>query len=393
MDIAQYIFPFIMAVISNSLMIVIIYFLRKIPAFAGLFNVGFIVMLYAFCLLRIFVPIEFPMAQIRLRDPVVLARVLKTLVVYTDEARNYSLPSVVAWVIIGVWVVGTLAFAIRSIVRQKSFRTYLMANGDYSTDRERAVFSEVAKEILKSDSKVTLRKTDAIEGAVVIGLIHQTVLIPDDEYTEDELRLIFRHECMHIRNRDLWLKLLVLIYCCIFWWNPFTYLLKSDLDLTLEMKCDLSATKGFSDDQVLMYVETLKNHAVTQNRKKIPFVVSSELVDGKKKDRLTLRISKLLALPSNKAKQITVNVLAAVLFVSVFAASYLVIWQPYFDDVLDDEYYEFKEVGKIVDDSNAYLVKADDGSYLFYYSDFPPEHISKEEVEQGMYEDYPIYEK
>ena len=392
MDIAQYIFPFMMAVISNSLMIVIIWFLRKIPAFAGLFNVGFMAMLYAFCLLRIFVPIEFPMAQIRLRDQVVYTALIEPMLSY-DSVRSVHYLSINAVIILGVSIVVALILGIRSIAVQKSFKKYLIANGDYATDMERTLFSEVAKDVLKNDSKVTLRKTDAIEGAVVIGLIHPIVLIPDDDYSEDELRMIFRHECTHIRNRDLWVKLLVQVYCCIFWWNPFAYLLKSDLDLTLEMKCDLSTTKGFSDEQVLSYVETLKNRSVTRKRKRIPFVVSSELVDGKKKDRLTQRVHKLLVLSPNKAKQITVNVLAAVIFLSVFAASYLVIWQPFFAGEVDEEYYELEQEGEIVDDSNAYLFKDSSGNYWFCISGFSPEPIPKEEVEQGLFADYPIYEE
>lgn len=393
MDVPQFIFPFIMAVISNSLMIVIIYFLRKIPYFARLFNVGFMVMLYAFCLLRIFVPIEFPMAQIRLRDPVVYTWLIESFSVYDDKVHTGSHLNLAAWIIIGVWAAVALILAVRTIVLHRNFRKYLMANGDYATDNERALFAEVANEVLKHSSNVSLRKTDVIQGAVVVGLIHQTVLIPDETYSEEELRMMFRHECMHIRNKDLWIKLLVQIYCCVFWWNPFAYLLKSDLDLTLEMKCDLNTTKGFSDDQVLTYVETLKNRSVTNKNKKTPFIVSSELVDGKKKDQLIQRIRKLLSLSPSKAKQITVHVLTLVLFLLVFAASYLFIWQPYYEEEFEIEHYELKEDGIIVDNSNAYLVKDGDGNYLFYYSDYPPEPIPKEEVEQGMYDDYPIYEK
>ena len=394
MDFERLIFPFVMAVISNSLMIIIIYFLRKIPAFARLFNVGFMVMLYAFCLLRIFVPIEFPMVQIRLRDPVFYAWFIESFAVYDDAAHNTSHPNIFAWIILGIWVVGSLILAVRSIVLHRNFKKYLMANGDYATDRERAVFSEVAKEVLKNDANVSLRKTDVIEGTVVVGLIHQTVLIPDESYSEEELRMMFRHECMHIRNKDLWIKLLVQIYCCIFWWNPFAYLLKSDLDLTLEMKCDLNTTKGFSDDQVLTYVETLKKRSITKKRKKVPFIVSSELADGKKKDQLLERVRKLLALSPSKIKQITFHLLTLVLFLSIFVASYLFIWQPDFSEKeMQEEFYEFEKVGEIVDRSNAYLVKNSDGNYTFYFNNEACETILKEEVEQGMYNDYPIYEK
>lgn len=393
MDIEQLIFPFIMAVITNSIMIVIIYFLRKIPYFANLFNVWFMVILYLFCLLRIFLPIEFPGIQIILRDYTVYAALIEPLIQY-DNVHNVHYPSIIAWTIISAWIAGVVILSIRALVVQKIFKKYLLANGDYSTDEERAVFIEVARDVLKSDKNVSLRKTDAIDGTFVIGLIHQTVFIPDIEYTENELRMMLRHECMHIKNKDLWIKLLVQIYCCIFWWNPFAYLLKKDLDLTLEMKCDLNTTESFSDKEKILYVETLHKHSVSQNQKNVPFVVSAELVDNKKKDRLLERVKKLLAEQPNKAKQILVNTLVAILFLLIFASSFIFIWQPNFrEDELEEEYYELAEDGEIVDGEDAYLVNNKDGTYTFYAENIPLEVIPKEEVEKGMYKDFPIHEK
>ena len=392
MDIEQLIFPFIMAVITNSIMIVMIYFLRKIPAFANLFSVWFMVVLYLFCVLRIFLPIEFPDVQIIINDFAFYADVIKPLIIY-DDIHCVSHPSMLAWIIICIWVAGMIILGIRSLVLQRNYKKYLLANGDYSNDEERTAFSEVAKEILRTGKNVSLRKTDAIDRTVVIGLVRKTVLIPDKTYSDTELRMIFRHECMHIKDNDLWIKLLIQIYCCIFWWNPFAYLLKKDLDLFLEMKCDLNTTEAFSDAEILLYVETLRNQSVTRKQKKAPFVVSAELVDGKKKNRLLARIKKLLAAPPNKAKQAAVNGLAAILLISIFISSFIFIWQPIYDDDLDEEYYELADGGEIVDGDNAYLLKDSDGNYWFYVADFSPELIPKEEVEQGMYEDYPIYEE
>ena len=392
MDIGQLIFPFVMAVITNSIMIVMIYFLRKIPYFANLFNVSFMVILYLLCVLRIFLPIEFPEIQIKLEDHTVYTAIIQPLIKY-DDAHNFSYPSTIAWIIIGVWIVGIIILAIRSLVVQRNFKKYLFANGDYATEKERALFIEVASEVLRSDKNISLRKTDAIDSTFVIGLVHQTVFIPDKEYTENELRMALRHECMHIRNKDLWIKLLIQIYCCIFWWNPIAYLLKKDLDLTLEMKCDLNTIKFYSDKEKLLYVEMLQKQSVSQHRKNVPFVVSAELVDNKKKDRLLERVKKLLAEPPNKAKQILVNTLVAILFLLIFASSFIFIWQPSFrEDELEEEYYELAEGGEIVDGSMAYLIKNSDGNYTFYLENEPQMDVPKEEVEKGMYKDFPIYE-
>ena len=391
MDIRQFIFPFIMAILANSLMIVIIYFLRKIPLFANLFSVGFMVILYLLCILRIILPIELPGIQIILRDQSFYTWFKEIIFVYDDAAHSGSHLSIIPWIILGVWVLGAVILGVRSLSVQRSFKKYLFANGDYSTDEERDLLSAIAQEVLKSDRNISLRKTDAVDRIIVVGLIHKTILIPDDDYSVDELKMIFRHECMHIKGKDLWIKLLIQIYCCVFWWNPVAYLLKKDLDLTLEMKCDFNTTKDFSDGEKLLYIDTLKNRSVSKKRKP-PFVVSAELVDGKKKAKLMERIQKLLSIPPNKAKQFAIQTLSAILLFAIFVGSYLFIWQPSFNDEMSEEYYELKEGGEIVDDSVAYLVKKDDGNYTFYADNIPLEEIPKEEVEKGLYDDFPIYE-
>ncbi len=389
MDIGQFVFPFIMAVLTNSLMIVIIYFLRKVPYFSNLFSVWFMVILYLFCVLRIFLPIEFPGLQVILADRSVYVSVFEAFI--KRDADGIARPNTALIIFLCVWAVGIIIIGIRNIVSQRRFTRYLMANGDYATDHEREIFYGVVKDVLKSDKNVALRKTDVITGTLVVGLIHKTVLIPDETYSDDELRMMFRHECMHIKNKDLWIKLLIQIYCCVFWWNPFAYLLKSDLDISLEMKCDLNATKDLSDAEKLTYIETLKNRSVKKSGDK-PFVICAELTDGKKKSKLVTRIKAILADPPKRAGQAIWNTMIAILFVGIFVGSYVFIWQPFYGFEINDEQYSIGYNGYIVNNTNGYLVKQKDGNYLFYVADFPPEKITKEEVEQGMYEGYTIYE-
>lgn len=390
MDIGQFVFPFIMAVITNSIMIVIIYFLRKVPYFSNFFSIWFMVILYLFCVLRIFLPIEFPDIQIVLADQSVYVSVFEAFI--QRDADGIARPNTALIIFLCIWAAGIIIIGLWSLLSQRRFYRYLMSNGDYATDHERAIFSDVVKDVLKSDKNVALRKTDAVTGTLVIGLIHKTVLIPDETYTDEELKMMFRHECMHIKNKDLWIKLLIQIYCCIFWWNPFAYLLKSDLDVSLEMKCDLNATKGFSDYEKLAYVETLKKRSVISIGRK-PFIVSAELADGKKKSKLLDRIKAVLAEPPKKAGQVVVNTLIALLFVGIFVGSYVFIWQPYYgvEFSIVEDYISENEY--VIDDEQGYLVEQNDGSYLFYVSKFPPINVSKEEVEGGLYEGYPIYEK
>ena len=41
---------------------------------------------------------------------------------------------------------------------------------------------------------------------VILGLWHPTIMMPDNDYTQDELIYILRHETEHYYQHDLWIK-------------------------------------------------------------------------------------------------------------------------------------------------------------------------------------------
>ena len=103
------------------------------------------------------------------------------------DADGIARPNTALIIFLCAWAVGIIVISLWNLISQRKFFRYLMANGDYATDHERAIFSDVVKDVLKNDKNVVLRKTDVITGTVVVGLIHKTVLIPDETYTDDEL--------------------------------------------------------------------------------------------------------------------------------------------------------------------------------------------------------------
>ena len=383
-----------MAIITNSLMIVIIYFLRKTQYFTNLFGIVSMVILYLFCVLRMFLPIELPGIQVIVRDNVVYNNLIEVLIKRNPDGPGT--PSVLFFIIIGVWLTGAVILGVVYLIKQKSFIRYILSNSDEANDDERALLKTIAAEILGTDKNIGLRKSDAVSRIMVIGFLKKTILLPDTEFPTAQLEMILRHECTHIKNKDLWLKLLIQIYCCVFWWNPFSYLLKHDLDFSLEMRCDLSVIKNFDDAGVLQYLDTIhssvKQQTVNNEKRKESFLVCAELSDARKNKELIKRVKAITSEPPKKAKQITVNAAAAVLMLAVFAASFVFILQPFYGYEADDDLYDLNEGAIVVDDTNSYLVRQDDGSYLFYYKEYTPEVVSAEEVEQGLYKGYPILE-
>ena len=73
------IYSFLMAVISSSLMIIAIFYLRKTRFFNDAFGIAFMVLMYLMSLFRVLLPIEIPAIKIIIPDEVFLTHVMDFL--------------------------------------------------------------------------------------------------------------------------------------------------------------------------------------------------------------------------------------------------------------------------------------------------------------------------
>lgn len=390
MDLRQFIFPFIMAVLTSSLLILLMFFLRKSKYFAGLFGVGFMVVLYLVCILRVALPIEFPEIQIVIMDDTLYVGVI-------DFFKNHSsssgiIPFIPLYILLGLWIIGSVILLTRFIVKTVKFRRKVIIQRNFATQDEQDMLEKVKTEVFGKPKRITLHKTDVIQESMTVGFFDKMILIPDIEFDAQELEIILRHECMHIRNRDLWIKLMVEIYCIIFWWNPFAYFLKLDLNNTLETKCDLSVIDRFVDIDTRAYALTVAKFMSDERDKSIP-AVNSHFSKSRNNKEAMKRIEAILENPPKRGRQIVAAVLTTVVVLSIVAASYLFIWQPFYGPDVDEEQFDLNSNATIVDESNSYILKQKDGTYLFYYSDYPPMPVTQEEIDEGLFIEYPIIEE
>lgn len=397
MDFRYLIFPFVMAVITNSLMILITFFLRKSKYFANLFGIGYLLGLYFLCIARIVVPIEFRDIQIYIRDPYVYNFIMEVVLGRLDITKNLP-PMTVIYILLGVWLTGSGWFLYSRMIRKEvRFKKKVSLCENHATKEEQALLDSISKQVFQKEKRITLNRTVATKYSMVTGFFSHTILIPDIEFTQTELEMILRHECIHIKNKDIWIRTLIEVYCILFWWNPFSYLLYIDIDDTLENKCDLNVVKTFENTDKLLYAQTVSKFMAEEDDKDIPFIHSrfstkrkSVFLKKHANYEAKQRIIKILGVKIKKNTQMIFAIIIGILFTSVFVVSYIFIWQPYAGWELDSEQTNFDNISNT---DNSYLIKQDDGNYIFYFLGNEVEKVPKEEVEQGLYRDYPIYEK
>lgn len=103
----------------------------------------------------------------------------------------------------------------------------------------KAFFAETA-----GKTQPRLMVCPVLESPMAVGLFRTTVYLPHEHYTAQELEMIFRHELIHWRRKDLWYKLLLLAARSIHWCNPLVWRMAKRAERDLEISCDSMAVQG-----------------------------------------------------------------------------------------------------------------------------------------------------
>ena len=85
---------------------------------------------------------------------------------------------------------------------------------------------------------------DSSMGPFAIGVLQNTIVLPEDVSDERKLRFILRHELLHCKKKDILWKLFFLFVNIIHWFNPFVWLLRKAAEQDIEICCDEAVVSG-----------------------------------------------------------------------------------------------------------------------------------------------------
>ena len=124
-----------------------------------------------------------------------------------------------------------------------------------------AVFKKRIK-ITSSDLKIC--KTPAyfakdIETPMLIGFFKPMILLPEKDYSLEELQMIALHEQTHKKRGDLWYKLLLLAARSVHWFNPLVHIMVNSAKRDLEYCCDYAVCRNRDMEFRKKYSMTILN--------------------------------------------------------------------------------------------------------------------------------------
>ena len=156
-----------------------------------------------------------------------------------------------------IWAGGVIWYFALHYGRYAYFRRGLRRLGRAVEDEsiEGCMKEECANLGIKKAPK--LKHSALIDTPMLVGIVKPEVVLPRLDYTQEELRLIFRHELFHLKRRDIAYQLLTLIFVSLHWFNPFVHLMAKSIELDGETSCDEKVLEGKSYDERIFYGEML----------------------------------------------------------------------------------------------------------------------------------------
>jgi beta-lactamase regulating signal transducer with metallopeptidase domain len=330
------------------------------------FSVVPLLLLLILSVLRMFLAIEIPGAVIILSETIYPAIVT----VLRHEIISYRLFGVsinvlnifiFVWITVTVWL--TARYAYIYIGRFNPIMRWL---GSYDRD----VYAEsLLAEIIGTDKHFHVYRNKCFSTAIATAF-KPYIILPEVEFSPDELRVILLHEWKHIQDKDYLSEIIINIICFVFWWNPLVYVLRNNFRFAQELKSDQFAIANKKDFHHFMKgILLLEESEMQKANKRMAYEGNSFIGnDDGMADRL-----KILALRGEpRSKRTLTNVVYSIIFLVLFAASYMFVILPIFwespdvpvsaDDFLD----EYLEYGTVFRSDENFLIDNGDGTFSLY---------------------------
>lgn len=173
-----------------------------------------------------------------------------------------------------IWLIGFAANMIRYAI--EIVRVYRIRKSAFRSEHNvEEVFSDIRVE-LGIRKNVLVRQSWIVSVPQVTGCFRPMVLLPVQSYPEEELRLIFSHELMHVKHQDILMKNLGMLIRAVHFMNPLAWWYCRLLNRWGEFACDYDVCR--KNHNIKKYYTVLLNMAQEYQRRDL---IVSRIIEGK----------------------------------------------------------------------------------------------------------------
>jgi beta-lactamase regulating signal transducer with metallopeptidase domain len=229
-------------------------------------------------------------------------------------------PVSIQHVIISIWIAIAVILSVKHI--RKCYKAYHLVS--YLANERDEKSEIILSSSVGAKKDVRVFRTCLAEPVAVAFKPH--IYLPGGvDFTDDELRVILRHEWKHLHNKDHLVNLIMEFVSFIFWWNPLVALLKKNITYSQELTCDYFAFAENPEEDRYNLVSAIMRLG---NEEKNVAVVGSNLVGSKDEFADRVKTWDLYGDKKSHNKRIVANICFFVISAMLFVVSYMFVILP-----------------------------------------------------------------
>lgn len=180
--------------------------------------------------------------------------------------------------VIAMWITGFLIFLFVHLFSYLHYKKQIMKKGiPIKNGYILCQLLSLLKD-LQIKRKLSVIKYREAESPMIIGFFQPILVLPENEYSHEELFFILKHELIHLKHNDVYFKLLFLVATALHWFNPIIHLMQKEAAIDMELSCDERVIQGAAYDVRKAYTETLLSTLHKQYKKKS--ILSTQFYGG-----------------------------------------------------------------------------------------------------------------
>ena len=171
----------------------------------------------------------------------------------------FYIPGNIMELLFGIWLAGFLIILAVQVASHLSFSRELKSDSRPVEDPAVTHLWERGMKKIRLNLPVKLRFSNRVSTPLTVGMRkkYKITYLPEKEYTEEELKLIFSHELHHIQRNDTHTKFFLKFCNALGWPHPFVWLAVKRAEEDLELSCDEIVLKDADSERRRTYANLL----------------------------------------------------------------------------------------------------------------------------------------
>lgn len=178
-----------------------------------------------------------------------------TPLITSDEKSNSSISLLDICSII--WIGGCLLFMVVHWISYLRYKKLIFEQGTKLEEDSVTMLLVCLSKELCIRQHIYVIVYHKAESPMVIGFFRPMVVLPDMQYSKQELYFILKHELVHLKRKDVCLKLLIIVANAVHWFNPIVWIMQKEAVIDMELSCDERVVQGMDFAGKKAYTETL----------------------------------------------------------------------------------------------------------------------------------------